>query len=439
MPDATAGHAKRRRAVPDFPPVGTAPPLATPTGRAPKVSLARANAVLVLLAIAAFAFVTSEILPFGLITLISTDLHRTNSEVGLLVTAYATVVVAASIPLAHFTRRIPRRQLLSATLLVYVAGMLLASLGGGYAGLLAGRMLTGFAQAQFWAVVTATAAGLFPAHVRGKIVSRLLLGPAVAGLIGLPAATWLGQHFGWRAPFYVLAGAGVVLAILIAAPRPAVQARGRGGGQGVAPSVPRFIFILAITLTAVLGSNTIGPYITPYLRDVVGFPSSSFPVLFTISGIAGLVAMMVVGRYLDRLPMGMIAIGLGMLVVGWGGVALASASKPAAVILYCVAVSGLSFIVGGLANRALQTSPGSTDVGIATQGSFYNTGTALGSLMGSGVLASRGAESLPVVAVGCLSVALVLVVLERRFGGPRAVGRRRTRRARRAGPAYSVR
>jgi predicted MFS family arabinose efflux permease len=375
--------------------------------------------VLVLLAVAAFVFVTGEVLPFGLITLISTDLQRSNSEVGLLVTAYALVVVATSVPLAHFTRSIPRRQLLSATLLVYVAGMLLASLGGGFAGLLAGRMLTAFAQAQFWAVVTATAAGLFPAHVRGKIVSRLLLGPAAAGLLGLPTAIWLGQHFGWRAPFYVLACAGAVLAILIALFVPRYKPADGAAARGVTPSVRRFVFILAITVTAILGANTIGPYVTPYLRDVVGFPSSSFPVLFILSGIAGLVAMIVVGRYLDRLPMGMIAIGLGMLIVGWAGVAVAGTSKPAAVILYCLAAAGLSFIVGGLANRALQTSPGSTDIGVATQGSFYNTGTALGSLLGSGVLAAHGAQALPVVGAGFLSLALVLVALERRFGGPR--------------------
>ncbi len=420
MPDAHPGRARRRRAVPDFPPLGTAPPLATPTGRAPDVSLARANTVLVLLAVAAFAVVTSEVLPVGLITVISTDLHRTNAEVGLLVTAYAAVVVATSIPLAHFTRSIPRRQLLSATLLVYVAGMLLASLGGGFAGLLAGRMLTAFAQAQFWAVVTATAAGLFPAHVRGRIVSRLLVGPAAAGLFGLPTATWLGQHFGWRAPFYVLACAGVVLAVLIALLVPRYKPADGAAARGVNPSMRRFVFILAITLTAILGTNTIGPYVTPYLRDVVGFPSSSFPVLFTASGIAGLVAMVMVGRYLDRLPMGMIAIGLGLLVVGWGGVAVAGTSKPAVVVLYCLAAFGVSFIVGGLANRALQTSPGSTDLGIATQGSFYNTGTALGSLVGSALLASRGPQSLPLVSAGILSLALILVGLERRFGGPRA-------------------
>jgi predicted MFS family arabinose efflux permease len=419
MPYTPFGRLRRGHVIPDVSPLGTPLPLATPTGRAPNISIARANAVLVLLAVAAFVVVTSEALPFGLMTMIAADLHRTDPEIGLLVTAYAAVVVVASIPLAHVTRSIPRRQLLAATFLVHVLGMLLASLGGGFGFLLAGRMLTALAQAQFWAVVTATAAGFFPAHVRGKIVARLLLGPAAAGLFGLPVAVWIGQQYGWRAPFYTLAGISAVIALLIGVLVPRYKPADGAAARGVAPSVRRFGFILAITLVGILGLNIVSPYVTPYLRDVVGFAPSTFPLLFTASGIAGLIAMVVVGRFLDRLPMGMMAIGLGMLIAGWSGVALAGTAKVAVVAFYCLAALGVSFIVGAFSNRALQTSPGSTDIGIATHGTLYNTGGALGSLVGSWVLFSRGAASLPAVAVGSFAVALLLVALERRFGGPR--------------------
>lgn len=419
MPHTPSGRVRRTHVIPDVPPLGTPPPIATPTGRAPKISLARANGVLVLLAVAAFVVVTSESLPFGLMTLIATDLHRTNPEIGLLVTAYAAVVVAASIPLAHFTRSIPRRALLSATFLVHVAGMLMASLGGGFGFLLAGRMLTALAQAQFWAVVTVTAAGFFPVHVRGKIVARLLLGPAAAGLFGLPVAIWLGQQFGWRAPFYALAGLGAVIAVLIAVIIPRYKPADGAAAKGVAPSARRFGFVLAITVVAILGLNTISPYVTPYVRDVVGFAPSTFPLLFAASGVVGLVSMVLVGRFLDRLPMGMLAIGIGMLIVGWSGVALAGTAKVAVVAFYCLAAFGVSFIVSALANRALQTSPGSTDMGVATHSTLYNTGGALGSLLGSWVLFSHGAGALPAVAVASFAVALILVAVERRFGGPR--------------------
>jgi predicted MFS family arabinose efflux permease len=366
------------------------------------------------LAFAAFMFVTSEILPFGLITLMASDLARSEAQIGLLVTAYAAVVVAMSVPLAHFTRTIPRRWLLSATVLVYVAGMLLASLGGGFAGLLAGRMLTALAQAQFWAVVTATAAGLFPPQVRGKIVARLLVGPAAAGVFGLPSATWLGQHYGWRVPFFVLAGMAVAVAVAIALLVPRYRPAHGSAARGVSPSMRRYLFNLAITVVAVLGNNAMFTYVTPYLHDVAGFAADTIPVLLMITGIAGLASMILIGRFLDRFPMGTMAVGVGLLITGWLGVALAGSQQAVVLGFFCVAGFGLSVVVGAFANRALQTSPGNTDIAVATHGSFYNTGILLGSLLGSRILDEQGPRILPFVAAGFLTLALILVGLERR-------------------------
>jgi O-antigen ligase len=73
----------------------------------------RSTAALVVLSIAAFAFVTTESLPIGLLPLISAGLGASAPDVGVLVTAYALVVVVASIPLTHITRRVSRRPLLA--------------------------------------------------------------------------------------------------------------------------------------------------------------------------------------------------------------------------------------------------------------------------------------------------------------------------------------
>ncbi|MFF4879671.1 hypothetical protein [Micromonospora sp. NPDC000668] len=74
---------------------------------APEVSPRRARAVLVALSLAAFAFITTELLPVGLLTHIAPDLDRSRSQVGLLVSGYAVVVVLASVPLARLTQRVP--------------------------------------------------------------------------------------------------------------------------------------------------------------------------------------------------------------------------------------------------------------------------------------------------------------------------------------------
>jgi DHA1 family inner membrane transport protein len=60
---------------------------------------ASAVITLIALSLSTFTYVTTETLPIGLLSLIAHDLDSTTSAVGLLVTAYALVVVLASIPL----------------------------------------------------------------------------------------------------------------------------------------------------------------------------------------------------------------------------------------------------------------------------------------------------------------------------------------------------
>ena len=71
-------------------------------------STRKAVVALLALAVSTFVYVTTEILPIGLLLLIAADLGIEPSAVGLLVTWYGLVVVAASIPLTQLTRRVPR-------------------------------------------------------------------------------------------------------------------------------------------------------------------------------------------------------------------------------------------------------------------------------------------------------------------------------------------
>jgi MFS transporter, DHA1 family, inner membrane transport protein len=80
----------------------------------------------------------------------------------------------------------------------------LARLASGYDPLLVSRIGTALSQALFWCIVVSSAAGLFPREVRGRAVGLVFAGSSLATVLGLPAGTWLGQHFGWRIPFAVV-------------------------------------------------------------------------------------------------------------------------------------------------------------------------------------------------------------------------------------------
>jgi predicted MFS family arabinose efflux permease len=385
----------------------------------PLVSQRRAMAALVVLSIATFTICTSEVLPTGLITLMADDLGKTKSEIGLLVTGHALIVTTISIPLAHWTRHIPRRQLLTGTLSLLVVGSLVAGTSHGYYSLLVGRMLTATSQAMFWAVVVATATGLFPPHVRGKAVARLFLGTSACGVLGLPAATWLGQHQGWRAPFFVVAGVGVVLSLAIAILLPSYHPAEGAAHRGSAPSKRRFLVVLGVTAFAILGGTMTYTYITPFFTDVSGFDSRMVPVLLFASGVAGLIAMYFVARVLDRHPRGTMGVALIMLVTGWGCLAAFGTIKTLAASSFCLVGFGMSVLIVSFSNRIMQVSPASTDMGVATHGTVYNAGVALGSLVGAGLLTVGGPRILPMVGATFIAVAFGIWVAEPRFAGRR--------------------
>jgi DHA1 family inner membrane transport protein len=161
-------------------------------------STATAVAALLALAVAAFTYVTAETLPIGLLLLMTADLDVAPSTVGLLVTYYGLVVVVASLPLTHVTRRVPRRQLLASLLAVSVLATWVSAAASSYWVLLAARVVTALSQALFWSIVVPTAAGLFPPRVRGRVIAVVFAGSSLAAVLGLPVGTWSTAAHGWR-------------------------------------------------------------------------------------------------------------------------------------------------------------------------------------------------------------------------------------------------
>jgi predicted MFS family arabinose efflux permease len=175
-----------------------------------RLGSARAVVTLMALSLSTFTCVTTEILPIGLLPLIATDLDVSQSAVGLFVSGYGLVVVVASIPLTRLTRRIPRRLLLSVLLSVFVLVTAASVVISSYWVLFGSRVVIALSQALFWSVVTPATASLFEARVRGRAVSFIYGGSALAGVMGVPVGTWLGQEAGWRFAFVAMSGLGLL-------------------------------------------------------------------------------------------------------------------------------------------------------------------------------------------------------------------------------------
>lgn len=369
----------------------------------------RAAGALAALSVSTFAFVTTEMLPIGLLLMISADLAASESAVGNLVTGYGLVVVVASVPLTLLVRRVPRRHLLAGLLAVFVVANLASVVAPSYAVLLAARAVVALSQAVFWSIATPTAAGLFPPHVRGRVIAVLFSGTAVASVAGIPAGTWLGQQTDWRVPFAVLAGIGVIALVTIVALLPATPPESGHAARGVTPDARRYWLLVVATALAVGGAFTSFTFIAPFLTGVSGFAAAAIGPLLLVRGVVGIAGTALGGGLADRRPGPAVAAPIALQAVSLLGL-YAWGTFPVAAVAF-VGLSGLAMagLATALSTRVLQVAPGRTDVASAGSSTSFNVGITLGALLGSALLPAFGVRS-TMLAGGLLSVAALLVM-----------------------------
>ncbi|HEY3561187.1 MAG TPA: MFS transporter [Kribbella sp.] len=370
----------------------------------------RAAAALVFLGVSTFSFVTVEVLPIGLLTVIADDLGRSRSQVGLLVTGYATVVVLASIPLARLTHHLPRRLVLSGTLAVLTVATALSAAAPTYELLFAARLVIALSQALFWSIAPPIATSLFPPEFRGRVVARLAIGTALAPIIGIPLGTWLGEQAGWRVPFVVmtLLGAAACAGIVLLLPR--TEVKDSPSRRGSSPDLRRYVVLLVTSAVGVTGFLTFNTYVTPFLLDITRFSSGELGPMLLASGAGGLAGTLIVGRVLDRYPWGATVLPLGILTAGLFG--LFALGQVQVVTVALIALIGLAF--SGLAvatqSRTLQVAPGSTDIASAGTSSAFNIGIAAGAFVGGALIDHTSVRAVALVG-GLLTAAAALVML----------------------------
>lgn len=369
----------------------------------------RSLAALLALSVSAFTFVTAENLPGGLLTLIAPDLGRSTSEIGLLVTGYAAVVVAASVPLARLTRSVPRRTVLAATTAVCTVGTLGSALAVGYWDQLAARVVTALGQALFWAVVIPAAAALFTPEVRGKMIARLTIGNSLGPVLGVPFGTWLGQQAGWRVSFLAMSAVSLAACLAVVAFMPRTEGTASDTSRGSHPSMRRFVVLMVVTALLVTGSFGMITFVTQFLLDVSGFADGYLGLLLLGQGVAGVAATFVVGQLLDRRPWAVVAVALGGLILAL--LVLYALGQVPGVAVAGLALFGFSFsaIPPAISHLTLQVAPGATEMATATSSSVFNVGIGCGSALGAGVVAGIGIQAVPVV--GSAFVLLALAIL----------------------------
>jgi predicted MFS family arabinose efflux permease len=299
-----------------------------------------------LLALGIFAMVTSEFVVAGLMPQMAAGLHVTIPEIGYLITAFAAAMAVGGPLLTVLMLRLRPKTALMALFAVFLAGNVLAATATDYGVMLTARVVTGAASQAFFGVTLSVTSALVAEHLRGRATATVLNGLMLGTLLGLPLATVVGEHFGWRAAFWGIAALTAVAAASTFAGVPRLErVEGVGGVRAELRSVARpELWLVLSTSTFVIGATFAAfSYVNPILTGVTGFTTTTVPLLLIAYGVATVVGNHVVGRFADRHALPALVVGLGLNAVFLTGFALfADLKLPAVISLLGIGLVGVT-------------------------------------------------------------------------------------------------
>jgi DHA1 family inner membrane transport protein len=273
---------------------------------------------LLALAVGAFGIGTTEFVIMGLLPEVAADLGISIPAAGHLVSAYALGVVIGAPLLAAATARLPRRKVLIGLMLLFVAGNALSALAPDEHWLLAARFLSGLPHGAFFGVGAVVATGLVAPERKARSVSLMFLGLTIANVAGVPAATLVGQHFGWRITFLGVSAIGLAaiasLALLLPDDGTEAPSAGLRGELGALRSLPVWL-ALGTTVAGFGALFSAYSYITPMLTDSAGYAETSVTMLLALFGVGATIGNLAGGRLADHSLRGTLFGGLASLIL----------------------------------------------------------------------------------------------------------------------------
>jgi MFS transporter, DHA1 family, inner membrane transport protein len=377
--------------------------------------------VIYVFALSAFALGFTEFVTIGLVSAIASDLHVGVDQVGGTVAAYALGATIGAPILTALAAAWSRKHLLLSAMAVFTVGNFVVGLSGDLTSLLAARFGSGLGHGVFLAVASSAATRLVAPERAGSAVAVVFGGLTLALAFGVPIGTFFGGIWTWQAIFMGVAACGAVGFLGLAFLMP----NGRDGGVAkdafhnlVALFDRGLLGAALITVLAYTGSFALFSYISPLLIEVTGMDAPLVAAMMLVYGIAAAIGNVVGGRMTDRLgpdkAVMIVLIGLAFVL---GAMWPAAGSIPVMTVLIAAlgaltyaAVPAMQARVIGIAERhaphALAAAAGLNIAG-------FNSGIALGSILGGGVIESLGlTATAPLGAVAAL-VGIIVLLLQR--------------------------
>ena len=339
--------------------------------------------ILFALSMGGFAIGTTEFAAMSLLPYFSAGLGVDEPTAGHVISSYALGVVIGAPLIAMLAARWSRRRTLIGLMAVFAAANVLTAFSPNYEMMVLFRFLSGLPHGAYFGVGALVAASLVPPNKRSQAVARMMLGLTVATIMGVPAASFIGQVMGWRAGF-VIVGLLAMLTVYLVwryAPKDMPDVGARPMRELDALKRRQVWLTLGIGAIGFGGIFAVYAYLASTLLQVTQVSDAVVPLVLAVFGVGMTVGVLAASWLADRALMPTAA---GMLLWNAFGLALFPFVTHNIWLLGVVV-----FIIGNggglgtvLQTRLMDVAGDAQTMAAAMNHSAFNFANALGPLLG---------------------------------------------------------
>ena len=225
---------------------------------------------------------------------------------GLLVASYSFSAAISGLLAATFVDRFERKRLVLVILALFGLATLACALAPGYASLIVARGFAGAFGGILGALVQTMVGDAIPFSRRAQATGMVATAFSVSTIAGVPLSLLLANQFGWRAPFFLVAG--LSLTLIAVGLRNLPELRQHLGGSARTHVLVDVFSVLgdsnhlrALLFSALIifSGFTVIPYITVYAVNNVGIAQHEIPLVYFLGGAATLFSARRIGRWAD--------------------------------------------------------------------------------------------------------------------------------------------
>lgn len=346
----------------------------------------------------------------GLLVDLSAAFQVSITKAGFLIAAFALTSVIASPLFATLSARIDRRVLLTAMLLLCAFANGIAYWAQSYEQLLATRVIAAVAAAVFTPQAAAVLGQLVQPAQRTQATSAIMLGWALASVLGVPLGVWIGHALGWRAALGSVGLASLVVAIGLWRLLPSVHAPAINLRSWLTVlRTPALSLLIAASAIFGAGHHAVFSYIAPLAQALYPDHPGLLSPLLLAHGAAAVVSNVLAVLLVQRL-------GLETVTRLWGLLPLAVFIVWPLLAHWIVALFLLQMLWGlgasgfsGLQQaRLAAVAPALAGASIALNSSAFYLGQSTGTLLGGAAWTRFDPLYLPWLGLALLVPAMLL-------------------------------